>query len=148
MEVILTEDVKNLGLKGEVVDVADGYARNYLLPQQMVVRATSANRERFERNPEEIEQKKEEMVDEARDLADALGTLELKIEKAASEEGSLYGSVSQDDIVDALDREGFEQIKPNQVIIDEAIKEIDEYEVRVNLAGSVEAQVSVEVVAE
>ncbi len=146
MEVILTDDVKNLGLKGEVVDVADGYARNYLLPQQLVVRATEANRERFERNQEEIEQKREKMVEEAQDLADALETLTLTLEKVASEEGSLYGSVNQSDITDELSREGFDQVKSKQVIIDEAIKELGEYEVRINLAGSVEAKVSVEVV--
>ncbi len=148
MEVILTEDVKNLGLKGEVVDVADGYARNFLLPQQMVVRATDANRERFERDQEDIEQQREEMIEEAQDRADALETLQLKLEKAASEEGSLYGSVSQADIAEELEREGFEEIKPKQVIIDEAIKELGEYEVRINLAGSVEARVSVEVAAD
>ena len=72
MEVILTEDVKNLGLEGELHEVADGYARNFLLPQQKAVNATEANKERYKEEQEKIEERREKMISEAQALAEEL----------------------------------------------------------------------------
>lgn len=148
MEVILIEDVKNLGIEGEILEVADGYARNYLLPRQQVVRATDSNKKVYQKKQQDIEEQRELMEQKAQDRADALGTLDLKIQKAATEEGSLYGSLNAADIVEALVEEGFDDIKPKQIIISGPIREIGEYTVRINMVGSVEAEVDVEIVPE
>jgi large subunit ribosomal protein L9 len=148
MEVILIEDVKNLGIEGEILEVADGYARNYLLPRQQVVRATDSNKKVYQKKQQDIEEQRELMEQKAQDRADALGTLDLKIQKAATEEGSLYGSLNAADIVEALAEEGFDDIKPKQIIISGPIREIGEYTVRINMVGSVEAEVDVEIVPE
>ncbi|MFB6347579.1 MAG: 50S ribosomal protein L9 [bacterium] len=145
MEVILTEDVKNLGLEGELHEVADGYARNFLLPQQKAVHANERTKEQFKQKEEEIEERRRKMIDEAQELADELEAVSIKINKAASEEGNLYGSVTQEDIVEALEDEGFEDLTEESIVIDEAIREIDTYTIRINLAGSVEAEVELEV---
>lgn len=145
MEIILTEDVKNLGLEGELHEVADGYARNYLLPQRKAVHANERNKMKYKQEQDEIQKRREKMIQEAEDLAEQLDAVSIKLEKAASEEGNLYGSVSQTDIVDALEDEGFEDISEEAVVIDDAIREIGDYTVRINLAGSVEAEVALEV---
>jgi large subunit ribosomal protein L9 len=146
MQLILKDDVKNLGLRGEVVEVEDGYARNFLLPNQKAVRATDANMKQYQREQEMLEEQREQRIEDARDRADELKTLELTLEKNAAEEGSLYGSISQEDVVDALEDEGYEDIQPRQVIIENAIKEIGDYTVRIKLFESVEAEVGLEVV--
>lgn len=145
MDVILTEDVKNLGLKGELHEVADGYARNFLLPQQKAVHANKNNKQRFKQEQEEIEQRRQKIIEEAEDIATELEDVSIKLEKAASEEGNLYGSVTQADLLEALEDEGIEDLTEENIVIDEAIREIDEYTIRVNLAGSVEAEVDLEV---
>lgn len=145
MEIILTEDVKNLGLQGELHEVADGYARNFLLPQQKAVHANKRNKQQFKQEQEEIEQRRQKMIDEARELADELDDVSLQLNKAASEEGNLYGSVTQADIVEALEEKGFEDLNEEAIVIDDAIREIGDYTIRVNLAGSVEAEVALEV---
>lgn len=146
MEVILTEEVKSLGFPGELVDVAPGYARNFLFPQNLAVRASGENREKFERKQADIEAQKERRLEEAQDLADSLSTISLTLEKSASEEGTLYGSVTPDDIVEALESNGIAGLNPRQVIIDEAIGELGEFSVRIRLVGDLEPEVEVEVV--
>lgn len=146
MEVILKENVKNLGLEGELVDVADGHARNLLFPRGMAVRATQQNIERYEKQREQLEERREKLEADAQELADQINALSLEIEKNASEEGSLYGSVSQSDIGELLRDEGFEQIKDKQIIIEESIKEVGEYLIRVKVFETVEAEVELEVV--
>lgn len=147
MEIILTEDVKNLGLEGELHDVADGYARNFLLPQQKAVNATETNKERYQQEQEKIQERREKMIADAEALAEDLDELTLTLEKSASEEGNLYGSVSQEDILEELAEEGFDSLDKKNVVINDAIREIGEYTITINLAGSVQAEVEVEIVA-
>ncbi len=146
MEVILTNEVKSLGFEGELVDVAAGYARNYLFPQGLAVRATAANKEQYRLKQEELEVQKKRRLEEAQELADALGTLNLKIAKAASEEGTLYGSVSPSDITEALAEEGYDSVETKQVIMDEAIRELGEHSIRIGLVGNIEAEIAIEIV--
>lgn len=146
MEVILTEDVKNLGLEGEMHEVADGYARNFLFPEGIAVNATEQNKKQFEKEQEELEQRRNKLIEESQELADELETLSLTLEKAAAEEGKLYGSVKQNDLVDALHSEGYDQLRPEAILLAEPISEIGEYTFRVSLTGNVEPEVEVEVV--
>lgn len=145
MEVILTEDVKNLGLEGEMHDVADGYARNFLLPQQKAVNATRTNKERYKEEQEKIEERREKMIADAEELAEDLAEITLTIEKSASEEGNLYGSVSQEDILEKFADEGFDSLTKKNIVINDAIREIGEYTITINLAGSVQTEVEVEI---
>lgn len=147
MDVILTEDVKNLGLKGELHEVADGYARNFLLPEQKAVHTNERNQERFQKEQEKIEQRRQKMVEEAEELGDDLSKIDLTLEKSASEEGTLYGSVTQQDILDELDEEGFDSLTQENVVINEAVREVGDYTVTINLAGSVQTEVEVEIAA-
>lgn len=148
MEIILTQNVQNLGIEGETVQVADGYARNYLFPEKMAVRATAANKERFERRRERLEKERRQREEEARDLADSLEGEAVTITEAASDEGSLYGSVGPEDVLDALTEIGYEELTVRQIVIDEPIRETGEHAVRVSLAGSISAEVTVEVVSD
>lgn len=146
MQLILRDDVKNLGLSGEVVEVEDGYARNFLLPNRKAVRATDSNLKQYQREQEKLEEQREARKEEAQEKADELKTLSLTLEKNASEEGSLYGSISQNEVAEALHDEGYEEIDSRQVIIENAIKEIGDYSVRIKLFESIEAEVALEVV--
>ncbi|MFP4687807.1 MAG: 50S ribosomal protein L9 [bacterium] len=148
MEVILIDDVKNLGFEGEVLEVADGYARNFLFPREMAVRATDSNKKVFQKKQEDIEEKRKLMEEEAQDRADALETLKLTIRKAANEEGNLYGSLNASDVVDELFAMEFPEIKARQIIIPEPIREVGEYTIRVNMVGNIEAEVDIEIVPE
>lgn len=145
MEIILTEDVKNLGLEGELHEVADGYARNFLLPKRKAVHANKNNKQRFQREQDEIQERREAMIAEAEEIANQLDDTQLKLEKAASEEGSLYGSVTQQDILQALEDEGIDVLSEEDVVINEAIREVGDYTVIINLAGSVQSEVEVEI---
>jgi len=146
MKLILKNDVKNLGLEGEVVEVADGYARNFLLPNQRAVRASESNVKQFEKEQEDLKEQREKKKERAQDRADQLKTIELTLEENASEEGSLYGSISGTDIAERLQQEGYEDITAKQIGIENPIREIGEYSVRIQLFESVEAEVDIEVV--
>lgn len=148
MEIILTENVRNLGIEGETVEVADGYARNYLFPEKMAVRATDANKKQFQRRRERLEKERREREEAARELADSLEGEQVTLTEAASDEGSLYGSVGQEDVLEALSEAGYEDLSADQIVIDEPIRETGEHTVRVSLAGSISAEVKVEVVSD
>jgi large subunit ribosomal protein L9 len=147
MEVILREHVENLGRRGEVVKVAPGYARNYLLPRKLALAVTEANRRQIER---------ERAAAEARDLeektqADALGQrvsqTEVEIARRVGENDTLYGSVTSADIAQALLAKGFE-IEKRRIQLPEPIKALGEFTVPVKVHREVTSQIKVKVVAE
>src|SRR5499425_21129 len=108
MEVILREHVDNLGRRGEVVKVADGYARNYLLPRKLALLATEGNKKQIERERVKFEAREAEDKQSAEALAARMGTLELVIARKVGETEVLYGSVTAADIAEALAGKGFE----------------------------------------
>jgi large subunit ribosomal protein L9 len=147
MEVILRQHVDNLGRRGEIVKVADGYARNYLLPRKLALPATEGNKKQIEREREKFEAKE---ADERR-VADAIGermaNLELVISRKVGETEALYGSVTTADIAEALAAKGFE-IERRKVQLHEPIKQLGEFDVPVKLHRDITARVKVKVVAE
>jgi large subunit ribosomal protein L9 len=147
MEVILKEDIANLGKMGEVVRVRDGYARNYLLPHQLVVIANKKNLKAFEHQKRVLASQRERAMKEAQSFADKLSALTLTIPVRAGEEGKLFGSVTNIDIEKALRAGGFE-IERRKIHLDEPIKTLGDYEVPVRLAADLTANVKVAVVAE
>jgi large subunit ribosomal protein L9 len=147
MEVILREHVDNLGQRGEIVKVADGYARNYLLPRKLALLVTEGNKKQIERERAKFDAKEAEEKKVAEALASRLATVELVIPRRVGETEALYGSVTTADIADALAAKGFD-IDRRRLQLADPIKKVSEVEVPVKLHREVTASVKVKVVAE
>ena len=147
MKVILKETIDSLGIIGSEVNVADGYARNYLLPQSKAVKATPQNRRVMEqeRAKFEIQIAKERKL--AEEMAQKLEGVECKIGAKVSEEDRLYGSVSVRDIIDALAAQNI-VVEKRMVLLKEPIKAIGTYKVPIRVYKEVEPEISVEIVPE
>ncbi len=147
MEVILREHVDNLGRRGEVVKVADGYARNYLLPRKLALVATAGNKQRIDRERAKFEAAEAEEKKIAEAMAARMANVEVEISRKVGETDALYGSVTTSDIADALRAKGFD-IDRRKVQLREPIKKLSEVDVPVRLQRDVTATVKVKVVAE
>ncbi|WP_417247703.1 50S ribosomal protein L9 [Celeribacter sp.] len=144
MDVILLERVAKLGQMGEVVSVKEGYARNYLLPQQKALRASEANIKAFEAQKAQLEARNLETKKEADALAAKLDGEKFVVIRAASDSGSLYGSVTPRDI-EAVVSEGGYTISRKQVVIGDPIKELGLRDVSVHLHPEVEATITLNI---
>ena len=144
MQVILLERIGRLGQMGDVVTVKDGFARNFLLPQGKALRATTANRERFERDRAQLEARNLELQSEAQAVATKLGGQSFIVIRQASDSGQLYGSVTTRDIATVVTEGGF-SIERRQVLLDKPIKTLGIHEVRVGLHAEVEPHVLINV---
>jgi large subunit ribosomal protein L9 len=147
MEVILREHVDNLGSRGEVVKVANGYARNYLLPRKLALLATEGNKKQVERERAKFETRESEDRKIAEAVAARLAGIEVIIARKVGETDVLYGSVTSADIAEALDAKGFE-IERRKLHLPEPIKKIGEVDVPIRLHRDVTASLKVKVVAE
>jgi len=147
MEVILREHVDHLGRRGELVKVADGYARNYLLPRKLALLATEGNRKQIERERVRFEAKESEEQKIAEAMRDRLANVEVVIARKVGETEALYGSVTAADIAEALAGKGFE-LDRRKLQLDEPLKRIGDVDVSVKLHREVTAIVKVRVVAE
>ena len=144
MEVILREHVDNLGRRGEMVKVADGYARNYLLPRKMALLATAGNKQQIERERAKFEAKEAEERGIAEAMAARMANLEVTITRKVGETDALYGSVTTSDIAGALAAKGFD-IDRRKLQLREPIKRLGEHDVNVRLSRDVTARVKVKV---
>ena len=144
MQVILLERIGRLGQMGDVVTVKDGFARNFLLPQGKALRATKANRERFEKERAQLEARNLELKSEAGAVADKLQGQSFIIIRQAGDSGQLYGSVTTRDISTAVTEGGF-SIERRQVMLDRPIKTLGLHDVRIGLHAEVEPRVTVNV---
>jgi large subunit ribosomal protein L9 len=144
MQVILLERIGRLGQMGDVVTVKDGFARNFLLPQGKALRATKANRERFEKERAQLEARNLELKSEAGAVAEKLQGKSFIIIRQAGDSGQLYGSVTTRDISAAVTEGGF-SIERRQVMLDRPIKTLGLHDVRVGLHAEVEPHVSINV---
>jgi large subunit ribosomal protein L9 len=147
MEVILREHVDNLGKRGELVKVADGYARNYLLPRKLALLATDGNKKQIERERAKLDVKDAEEKKVAEALAARLADVEIVIARKVGETKALYGSVTTADIADGLAAKGFD-IERRTIQLAEPLKQIGDVSVPVRLSREVTATVRVKVVAE
>lgn len=147
VELILREDVEHLGDAGEVVEVRDGYARNYLLPQGLAYEATEGNLNRLREERRRAEKAVRRERDQAEELAEKLGGFSLTFSKRAGEEGRLFGSVSATDVAQRLQEEGY-AVERSQVDLDEPVKELGVYTVGLDLHAEVRPEIKVWVVAE
>jgi large subunit ribosomal protein L9 len=147
MEVILREDIDNLGSRGQVVKVAPGYARNFLLPKRLAVAATESNRKIVEQERQAHLRKEAKEVGEAQDLAKLMLGTAITIKQKAGEADQLFGSVTSKDIADALAAKGF-NIDRRKIQLADPIKQLGEYTVPVKLHKDVTVDISVLVAKE
>ncbi len=147
MEVILREHVDNLGRRGEVVKVADGYARNYLLPRKLALLATEGNKKQIERERAKFDATEAEEQKVAGVIAERLGRVEIEISRKVGETEALYGSVTTSDIAEALTVKGFD-VDRRKIQLQEPIKKLGEYDVPVRLHRDVTTRIKVRVIAE
>ncbi len=147
MEVILREHVDNLGRRGDVVKVAAGYARNFLLPRKLALAVTDNNKRQIEREKKLAEAKDAEEKAQAEAIAERLGQLDIEIARRVGEHQTLYGSVTSADIAHALQAKGFE-IDKRKIQLHDPLKALGETTVPVKIHRDVTAQVKVKVVAE
>lgn len=147
MEVILREHVDNLGKRGDVVKVASGYARNYLLPRKLALAVTEANKRQIERERAAAEAREAEEKGAATALAERLQQADVTIARRAGEGDVLYGSVTTADIADSLAAQGFE-VDRRRIQLADPIRSLGETDVPVKLHREVTATVKVKVVAQ
>jgi large subunit ribosomal protein L9 len=146
IQVVLQQDVDKVGKSGELVRVRPGFARNYLLPRELAVRATTAAMHRIEHDKAVAIAKAERSKKEARDVADKLNGLSLKIERKAGEDGRLFGSVTTKDIEAAVKSAGL-TVDRKRIVLAEPIKATGTFEIPVKLVSDVTATLKLEVAA-
>jgi len=142
MKVILRKSIESLGRTGEVVDVATGYARNYLLPKQLAYSVNADNLKRIEKEKIRFEKEERKRVEELRAFSKRLSEVSVSIEVKASEEGHLYGSVTAAMIAEALAKEGIE-LETRSIQLEKPIKEIGVFTVPVHLHADINSEIKV-----
>src|SRR5215469_9453401 len=147
MEVILKEDVLKLGHRGDVVKVADGYGRNYLLPEKLAIEATAANKAVIKQMKASAVRKSAKEKVDAETLSQQLDQVELVFERKAGEHDHVFGSVTSSDIAHALEAKGF-TVDRRKIALDDPLKSIGEYHVPVKLHREVTSHVKVTVKGE
>lgn len=144
MKVILLQDVKNLGKKGDVVEVKDGYAHNFLFKRNLASPATAGNMRSLEQQQRLQQKQADERLEEARQLKDVLEQLDIKVQVKAGEGGRIFGSVTSIDIADAIERMGH-KIDRRTIDLPTPIKELGDYKVTAKLHPEVQAELKVNV---
>lgn len=146
MEVILREHVDNLGRRGDVVKVADGYGRNFLLPRKLALPVNEQNRKQIERERKVADARELAERQDAEAVAQKLAAVELVLARRVGEHDTLYGSVTSADIADALAEKQFD-IDKRKIVLADPLKAVGEYEVPVKIHRDVPAHVKVKIVA-
>ena len=147
MEIILREDIDKLGARGQVVKVAAGYARNYLLPKRLAVAATEANKKIVEQERQAHLRREAKVVADAGELGKLLAAVSITIAQKAGENDQLFGSVTSKDIVEALEKQGY-TIDRRKVLLEEPIKTLGDFKIPLRLHREVTAEITLHVVKE
>jgi large subunit ribosomal protein L9 len=147
MEVILREEIEKLGRRGDVVKVAAGYARNYLLPKRLAVAANESNKKIVEQEKQAYLRRESKEIGDANDLAKMMASVEVTIAQKAGENDQLFGSVTAQDITAALEKAGY-TIDRKKVNLAEPIKALGDYKVTVKLHREVAVELPVHVIKE
>ena len=147
MELILRQDVPKLGRRGDVIEVSDGYGRNYLLPKKLAMRASAGNRQVIEQMKAAGLRQEATEMGEAEQLGKMLAAVKVSVARKAGETGTLFGSVTSLDVAEALEKAGY-QIDRRKILLEDPIKQLGEYAVPVRLHRDVTASVTVQVVPE
>ncbi len=147
MKVVLKDDVKNIGKMGQIIDVADGYARNYLVPRGLASEANTKNIKALEHEKRIIEKKAKKIKNSAQEQSNKISAMTFTIKAKAGDEGKLFGSVTTMDIAELLQKEGIE-IDKKKISLDEPIKRLGSYSVNVKIHPEISIQLKVEVIQE
>jgi large subunit ribosomal protein L9 len=147
MKVLLTQTIERTGIVGEVLEVSDGFARNYLLPKGLAIQPTAGNIARLESAKKEYEAKLQKIREDREKLLAALQGVEVTIIRNANDEGHLFGSVSRRDIAEELQKQGH-QVEADDVKLEEPIRRVDTFTVPVALAADLRTEIKVWVVRE
>ena len=145
MKVILLKDVRGSGVKGDVINVSDGYARNYLFPRGLAIEATKANLNELKNKEKAEEKRKEQAAQEAREIADKLSDITLVIKAKSGENGKLFGSVTNKEIAQELKKQHKIAIDRKKIVLDEPIKQLSEMEVDVKLYPEISGKLRIRV---
>ena len=146
MKLILTENIETLGQIGDIVKVAPGYARNYLLPKGLAIEATAKNAKALDHAKRQMAYKKNKALESSRNLAEKLSAVNVTLSHKAGEEGKLFGSVTTMEIAEFLKAQGFD-IDRKKIVLPEAIKQVGEYTLTVKIHPEVSASIKVTVTA-
>lgn len=147
MQVILLQDVKTLGKKGEIINVNDGYARNYILPKKIGVEATNQNKNNLKLQKANEEKKAAEKLAAAQKTAEELAGMKLVVKAKTGTSGRIFGTVSNKEIAVGLRNQHGMEVDKKKIVIDEPIKELGSYTVKIKLHPQVTGSLAVEVVA-
>jgi len=147
MQVLLTQDIRDLGRRGEVVDVADGYGRNYLVPRRLAVMVNPANVRQVQEERRRLELAEAKRRASLAEVAEGLKKISVTIQARANEEGHLFGSVGAEEIASALKEENFD-VTPTMVMLEKPVKELGVFEVPIRLDNELSSVVKVWVVGE
>ncbi len=148
MEIILKQDLTNLGNKDDIVDVKDGYARNYLIPKGMAIAATESAKKILSENKKQRAHKEAKMKEEAEELAKKMEGITLTIATKTSTTGKIFGSVSNIQIAEKLSEKGFDLERKKITIDPEPVKEVGKYKAKIKLHKEVEVEIDFEVVSD
>ena len=147
MKVYLKKDIERIGMAGEVINVEDGFARNYLLPRDLAQEITPGNERFFQKRIKQVEQRKEVISSQQSMLAERLKSLKLVIKRKMHDDGKLYGAINAHEIVDLLAEQGV-SIAKSQVIFDKSIKSKGIYDITIKLTSRLQPKLKLSVVAE
>jgi large subunit ribosomal protein L9 len=143
MKVILLEDVKNVGEKGQIINAKDGYARNFLFPKNLAIEATPSNLKNLENTKRLQDEKENEIYEEAKKLEEELMKITIVLKSKAGENGKLFGSITTKEIADSLEAEKGISIDKRKFELEEVIKSVGEYSVKIRLHPKVAAKMNV-----
>ncbi|HHY71082.1 MAG TPA: 50S ribosomal protein L9 [Thermoanaerobacterales bacterium] len=146
MKIILLEDVKKLGKKGDLVSVADGYARNYLLPRNLAEEATAGGIKQLKQEKAALENKKKKEKELAQEIAEKLSKAKVTLKVKSGDQGKLFGSVTSKDISEALKKQYKVEVDRRKIELSEPIKTLGSYEVDIKLVPEVEAKLTLKII--
>ena len=148
MKVILTQDIKSVGKKGQIIDASDGYARNFLLPKKMAVVADNANLNELKTKQDANKYKKDMSRANAEELSKKMKDFELVFKIKAGENGKTFGSITSKDIAEALNKKYFVEVDKKKIGLDDAIKTLGVYMIDIKLFEGITGKLKVSVVQE
>ena len=148
MKLILSQDVRNLGKRGDIVNVARGYARNYLFPKNLAIDATEHNILEAERIKEDRLKREEEVMNIATNLRQALEGVHIVIAQSSTDEGTLYASITKNQIIDAIEKFSGTRVEEGIISIPKAVKEIGLHKINLEISSEIVIEVDLEVIPE
>tara|TARA_Y100001968_G_C19061634_1_gene574066 strand:- start:125 stop:580 length:456 start_codon:yes stop_codon:yes gene_type:complete len=148
MKLVLSQDVRSLGKKGDVVNVSKGYARNYLFPKNLAIDATEQNLEQAKKIKEDRKKKEEEAISIAADLRQTLEDVHIVIAQSSTDEGTLYASITKDQIVESIEKFSGTKVQEEIINIPEPVKEIGLHKILLEISDEISIEIDLEVVPE